>query len=215
MQRYAKSGLDDFVVALGYRGDELKAAFARGTDAWTDPSDTPAASRAWHIDAVDTGLDTNTGGRIRQLVPHMGGETFMLTWCDGLADIDLDALLRFHRSHGKLATVTAVHPPARFGHLTLDGERVTGFYEKHQPLEGWINGAFFVLEPGVADYIADDHSQWEQEPLQALAADNQLMAYKHSGFWRCVDYPQDRHDMEKLWAGGAAPWRLPSPGQAA
>ncbi len=215
MQRYAQAGLDDFVIALGYRGDELRAALSPDAGTWSDRRDAGAESRRWHIHAVDTGLATNTGGRIKQLVPHMGNQTFMLTWCDGLADIDLHALLRFHRSHGKLATVTAVHPPARFGHLALDGDSVSGFYEKHQPLEGWINGAYFVLEPEVADYIEGNHTQWEREPLQTLAAQGQLMAYRHSGFWRCVDYAGDCEYLEALWSAGEAPWRNPSPRRAA
>ena len=149
-----------------------------------------------------------TGGRIRRLAPHLGNETFMLTWGDGVSDVDLHALLRFHRAHGRLATVTAVHPPARFGHLELDGDRIVEYSEKPQAREGWINGAFFVLEPGVLDYIDGDDTIWEHAPLERLARDGQLMAYRHTGFWQCMDTLRDKELLEKLWAEGSPPpWK--------
>ncbi|HZW04536.1 MAG TPA: sugar phosphate nucleotidyltransferase, partial [Anaerolineaceae bacterium] len=137
-----------------------------------------------------------------------GGETFMLTWGDGVADIDISDLLRFHRAHGKLATLTAVRPPARYGHMRFDGDQIVEFIEKPQIGEGWINGAFFVLEPQVFDYIDGDETVWEREPLERLAADGQLMAYKHTSFWQCMDTLRERHYLETLWSSGAAPWKI-------
>ena len=141
----------------------------------------------WTVDLVDTGISTLTGGRIKRLAPYIGNSTFMLTWGDGVSDVNLDELLKFHKAHGKLATMTAVRPTARFGHLELDGEMIKNFSEKPQTQEGWINGAFFVLEPQIFDYIDGDDTQWEHKPLECLAKDGQLMAYKHSGFWQCMD----------------------------
>jgi glucose-1-phosphate cytidylyltransferase len=165
------------------------------------------AKPEWTVDLVDTGMGTLTGGRIKRLAPHLGDETFMLTWGDGVSDVNLDDLLAFHRAHGKLATLTAVHPPARFGHLDLSADQISEFSEKPQTREGWINGAFFVLEPGVFDYIAGDDTQWEKEPLERLARDGQLMAYKHTSFWQCMDTMRDKRLLEDLWQDGAAPWK--------
>jgi glucose-1-phosphate cytidylyltransferase len=151
-------------------------------------------------------METMTGGRIKRLAPFMGDETFMLTWGDGVSDVNFYDLLRFHKSHGKLATLTAVRPPARYGHLVFEGDRVAEFSEKPQIGEGWINGAFFVLEPGVFDYIDGDDTQWEREPMERLAADGQLMAYKHTSFWQCMDTLREKHILETLWNNGHAPW---------
>jgi glucose-1-phosphate cytidylyltransferase len=161
----------------------------------------------WTIDLIDTGVETLTGGRIKRLAPYLGNETFMLTWGDGVSNVNLDELLAFHRSHGKLATLTAVRPTARFGHLELDGDQIGVFSEKPQTAEGWINGAFFVLEPGVFDYIDGDHIQWEREPMERLAQDGQLMAYRHSGFWQCMDTLRDKKLLNDLWDAGNAPWK--------
>jgi len=161
----------------------------------------------WTVHLVDTGQDTLTGGRIKRLAPWLSDQTFMLTWCDAVADVDLHALLKFHRSHGRLATVTAVRPPPRFGHLVLEGDRVAQFKEKSQDFEGWINGAFFVLEPEVFDYIEGDETQWEKEPLEKLASDGELMAYRHTGFWQCMDTLHEKLLLEKLWQSGQAPWK--------
>ena len=141
------------------------------------------------------------------LQPYIGDNTFMLTWGDGVSTVDLDKLLAFHRAHGKLATVTAARPAARFGRLELDGEKVVEFSEKPQLGEGWINGAFFVLEPKIFDYIDGDDTQWEREPLEGLARDGELMAYKHEGFWQCMDTLRDKVLLEKLWDSGEAPWK--------
>jgi glucose-1-phosphate cytidylyltransferase len=159
------------------------------------------------IDLIDTGSATLTGGRIKRLAPYLNNETFMLTWGDGVADVNLRQLMEFHRAHGKLATVTAVRPPARFGRLEMQGDQVSSFTEKPQLGEGWINGAFFVLEPGVMDYIDGDDTQWEREPLERLAADGQLMAYKHTSFWQCMDTLRDKKLLETLWDAGNAPWK--------
>ena len=161
----------------------------------------------WTINLIDTGLNTMTGGRIKRLQPYMGNETFMLTWGDGVSTVDLDRLLAFHRAHGRLITMTAVRPPARYGHMEFDGDRIREFTEKPQTAEGWINGAFFVAEPQVFDYIDGDDTQFEKEPLERLAADGELMAYKHDGFWQCMDTLRDKYVLEKLWESGQAPWK--------
>ena len=162
----------------------------------------------WTVELVDTGQGTATGGRIKRLASSLGDQRFMLTWGDGVSTVDLRKLLEFHCSHGRLATVTAVRPPARFGKLELDGDAVVEFSEKPQLGEGWINGAFFVLEPGVFDYIEGDDTQWEKEPLESLARNKQLMAYRHDDFWQCMDTLRDRKLLESLWQKGKAPWKV-------
>ncbi len=153
----------------------------------------------WTVDLVDTGMKTQTGGRIKRLAPYLGNETFMLTWGDGVSDINLNDLLAFHRSHGKLATLTAVRPTARFGHLEMDGNQITEFSEKPQTKEGWINGAFFVLEPEIFDFIDGDDTHFEKEPLERLAGEGQLMAYRHTGFWQCMDTIREKKILETYW----------------
>lgn len=163
----------------------------------------------WTVDLIDTGLDSTKAKRIKRLAPYLAQDgTFMLTWGDGLSNLDLDALLAFHRSHGKLATLTAARPAARFGHLEFDGNKVVEFNEKPQTAEGWVNGAFFVLEPGVIDYIQDEELDWEQEALINLAADGELMAYKHEGFWQGIDTIREIKLMNRLWENGEAPWKI-------
>jgi glucose-1-phosphate cytidylyltransferase len=162
----------------------------------------------WRIHLMDTGLATQTGGRIKRLAGLLGNEAFMLTYGDGVADIRCDALLEFHRSHGRLATVTAVRPPARFGGLVFDGDLVSEFTEKPQIGEGWINGGFFVLEPQVLEYIDGDETIWERDPLERLAADGQLAAYRHDGFWQPMDTLRDVRLLNALWDDGDAPWKL-------
>lgn len=216
MRHYDHYGFNEFVVALGYKGDHIKRFFAdyissvssmrvdlaSGGVEFLDK----AHEEKWMVDLIETGRWTNTGGRIKRIQPFVENSTFMLTWGDGVSDIDLGKLLDFHRSHGKLATVTAVHPPARYGQLEMEGDQVSSFSEK--PLDqGWINGAFFVLEPGVFEYIDGDDTQWEKEPMEGLAADGQLMAYRHAGFWQCMDTLREKKILEDLWAGGAPPWR--------
>jgi glucose-1-phosphate cytidylyltransferase len=192
MKIYAHHGFDDFLIALGYKGDYIKRWMLEYSSIQGDLTVSlkdgqiqvlQGEREDWTVSLVDTGVATMTGGRIKRLAPYVGSETFMVTWGDGVADLDVPKLLEFHRAHGKLATVTAVRPPARFGELTLDGDgRVTTFAEKPQLTEGWINGAFFVLEPDVFEYIDDDMTQWEREPLERLAAEGQLMAYRHESF---------------------------------
>ncbi|MCZ7627718.1 MAG: glucose-1-phosphate cytidylyltransferase [Microthrixaceae bacterium] len=216
MKHYEHHGFDEFVIALGYKGEYIKRWMVdyvslaadltvRGSDGSVEAIE--SGCEDWTVSLVDTGQPTATGGRIKRLRPHIGDSTFMLTWGDGVSDVDLGALLEFHRSHGKLATMTAVRPPARFGHLELDGDRISEFSEKPQAGEGWINGAFFVVEPGVFDYIEGDDTQWEKEPLEHLAKDGQLMAYRHHGFWQCMDTIRDKKLLEQLWDDGHAPWK--------
>lgn len=217
MRHYSHYGFNHFVIALGYKGEVIKKYMV---DYCPLNSDLTVELRTgkvkicggtkpdWKVELIDTGIATLTGGRIKRLQPYLGNGTFMLTWGDGVSDVDLHDLLAFHRSHGKLATLTAVRPPARFGHLVLDGSQVAQFTEKPQTSEGWINGAFFVLEPGIFDYIDGDDTQWEREPLERLAADGQLMAYCHTSFWQCMDTLRDKRLLESLWQTGNAPWKL-------
>ena len=217
MQYYSHFGFDDFVIALGYKGEYIKRWMVEQASLTDDVTvgfkdgsvvrHGDLAPLRWTVSLIDTGQGTATGGRIKRLGPHLGDGTFMLTWGDGVSTVNLHALLAFHRSHGKLATLTAVRPPARFGHLELDGSVVTEFSEKPQVGEGWINGAFFVCEPGVLDYIEGDDTQFEREPLSGLAADGQLMAYRHDGFWQCMDTIRDKKLLDALWEQGA-PWKV-------
>lgn len=216
MRHYAHYNHNEFVIALGYKGEYIKDYVLKYSSLHSDLEIRLRSGEIrrrnglapdWCVHLVDTGLETQTGGRIKRLMPIIGRETFMLTWGDGVSDVNLDELVRFHRRHGKLATITAVRPPARYGHLDFDGDRVCEFNEKPQAAEGWINGAFFVLEPEVFDYIDDDTTQWEREPLQRLAADGQLMAYKHESFWQCMDTIRDKYVLEKLWQSNQAPWK--------
>ncbi|MCJ7700382.1 MAG: glucose-1-phosphate cytidylyltransferase [Anaerolineales bacterium] len=216
MKTYAHYGFKDFVIALGYKGEILKKYMV---DYLSLDGNITVDFRTgkvrnqnqntidWTVDLVDTGMNTMTGGRIKRLAPFMNNETFMLTWGDGVSDINIKDLLAFHNSHGKLATLTAVRPPARYGHIIFDGDRVQEFNEKPQIGEGWINGAFFVLEPQVFDYIKGDDTQFEHEPLESLAREGQLMAYRHESFWQCMDTLREKHILETLWASGKAPWK--------
>ena len=217
MNHYAAYDFKDFVIALGYKGEIIKRYVLDKVELGHDLSVDLRRGRVeihkgdsadWEIRLVDTLLHTQTGGRIKRLAPHLGNSTFMLTWGDGVSNIDLDALLAFHRAHGKLATLTAVRPPARFGHLELDGDRIAEFSEKPQAGEGWINGAFFVLEPDIFDYIDGDATHFEKEPLERLARAGQLMAYRHDSFWQCMDTIRERNLLESLWQSGNAPWKL-------
>jgi glucose-1-phosphate cytidylyltransferase len=216
MRHYAHYGFKDFVIALGYKGEHIKKYFADycalGGDVFVDFNTRQIATNGeeldWTVDLVETGLSTGTGGRIKRLANHIGSETFMATWGDGVSDVNLRKLLEFHQAHGKLATLTAVRPAARYGHLDLDGCRITRFSEKPQTSEGWINGAFFVLQPGVFDYIESDKTQFEREPLEELARDGQLMAYQHESFWQCMDTLREKRILQTLWEAGQAPWKV-------
>ena len=216
MKSYAAHGVDEFIVCLGYRGYVIKEWFANyalhTSDVTFDLRNGSmevhqSRTEPWRVTLVETGEDTMTGGRVKRVLPYVGDEAFCLTYGDGLADVDLTALIAFHRERGALATVTAVQPPGRFGSLDVDGEQVRGFQEKPRGDGAWMNGGFFVLEPGVGDYIAGDATVWEQEPMAELAASGQLAAYRHEGFWQAMDTLRERHQLEELWAAGDAPWR--------
>jgi glucose-1-phosphate cytidylyltransferase len=218
IKTYVHHGLDDFVVALGYRGEYIKrwmADYASLTSDLTIDMRTGGVGvhnsderDEWRVSLIETGQKTGTGGRIKRLKPYLGDSTFCLTWGDGVSDVDITELIAFHRRHGKLCTLTAVRPPARFGHLELDGDRIVEFSEKPQTGEGWINGAFFVCEPEVFDYIDGDETMFEKEPLERLAKDGQLMAYQHHGFWQCMDTIRDKKLLERLWDSEQAPWKV-------
>jgi glucose-1-phosphate cytidylyltransferase len=216
MNIYAAFGHRDFVIACGYRADVIKNYFHNLhllTSDWL--LDFRARTREaiggempdWRVTIVDTGLQTQTAGRILRLREWIGRETFMATYGDGVADVDIRELVAFHRQHGKLATVTAVRPPARFGRLVLDDRQVIAFEEKRQAAEGWVNGGFFVFEPEVFDYLRGDETMLEREPLETLAAEGQLMAFQHHGFWQPMDTLREKQQLEALWESGRAPWR--------
>jgi len=214
MRHYASYGHKDFYVALGYKGEMVKDYFLRYYSLSTDCTvslDTGEVIHHqrlpvdWQVTLVDTGQNTMTGGRVRRMRDWVGDETCLLTYGDGVSDVDLAALLEFHQSHGKLATVTAVHPLARFGELRLEGSRVSNFKEKPQIGKGWINGGFFVLEPAFFDLIDNDDTLLEKEPLEQAASQGELMAYQHEGFWQCMDTKRDRDVLEELWRT-SAPW---------
>ena len=216
MMHYAKYGHRDFAIALGYKGEYIKrwfrdySTFGGSMSLNTGTGEVKRCSAEmpdWNVDLVDTGLDTLTGGRIKRLASWMGNGTFMLTWGDGVSNVNLSEVLAFHRSHGKLATMTAVRPPARYGHIEFNGNRVMEFSEKPQTGEGWINGAFFVLEPQVCEYISGDDVMFEHEPMRRLAADGQLMAYKHASFWQCMDTLREKQVLQSMWEAGRAPWK--------
>ena len=218
MNIYAHHGFGEFVVALGYKGELVKDYFLR-FNAMTMDLTVDLASGAttvhdghhprWKLHLADTGPDTQTGGRLLRLRKWLeGDDLFMMTYGDGVADIDIPALLAFHRRHGRLATVTAVRPPARFGGISFDGDRVAAFAEKPQVGEGWINGGFFVLNRKVLDYIDGDQTPWENGPMERLTAEGQLMAYRHEGYWQPMDTVREKHLLEALWQSGRAPWKV-------
>jgi glucose-1-phosphate cytidylyltransferase len=217
MMHYAHYGFKEFVIALGYKGEYIKRYMVDYCSLNSDLTVNLGNGNVhvhnghpqdWTVELIDTGQATLTGGRIKRLAPFLGDSAFMVTWGDGVSDVDLHALLEFHRSHGKLATVTAVRPPARFGRLEIRDNQVVEFSEKPQLGEGWINGAFFVLEPGVLEYIDGDDTQWERAPMERLAHDGQLMAYCHTGFWQCMDTLRDKRLLESLWDSRNVPWAM-------
>ena len=218
MKYYSSHGMNEFIIALGYKKEAIIRYFMDlyyyGSDLTINTGNGSITVHRqkrepdWIVHLIDTGVSTDTGGRIKRLAPCVGNSTFMLTWCDGLTNVDLGNLLAFHQSRGKLATVTAVRSPGRFGCLELDQEHVTGFREKPTDAEGWINGAFFVLEPGVFKYTRDDTTSWERGPMVRLAAEGQLAAYRHNSFWQCMDTLREKRLLEELWAEGRAPWKI-------
>ncbi len=218
MNIYAAAGVREFIVALGYRGEVIKEYFLNffalnnnlSLDLTTGGTTIHDGNQPpWKVHLVDTGLQTQTGGRVKRLAPWLGDDdTFALTYGDGVADIDVAKLLSFHQGHNRLATVTTVRPPARLGGIIFEGDRVSEFTEKPQAGEGWINGGFFMLNRRVLDYIDGDDTLWEREPLERLARDGQLMAYRHEGFWQPMDTLRERRLLEDLWASGKAPWKV-------
>jgi glucose-1-phosphate cytidylyltransferase len=237
MKTYSHHGFSDFVVCLGYKGYVIKEYFSNYflhmSDVTFDMRDNSMqvhqhAAEPWRVTLVDTGAETQTGGRIRRVSEHIGDDTFMLTYGDGVADVDIGKLLDFHRDHGRLATITAVQPLGRFGSLEIEPDEVVGgvvapgvraFQEKPVGDGAWVNGGFFVLEPAVLDRIAGDDTLFEREPLESLAADGQLVAFRHRGFWQPMDALRDVRTLEALWASGQAPWAVwthaSSPGHTA
>jgi len=217
MSTYAHFGHKDFYLALGYKASIIKKYFINyrslNSNFTVDLSSGSVNPHQidktdWLVTLVDTGLDSMTGGRVKRMKPFIGNEPVMLTYGDGVADIDLAALLEFHKSHGKMVTVSAVHPSARFGELEMvDGGQVTSFQEKPQTGQGWINGGYFVIQPEFFELIDGDQTMLEQEPLEQVAKMGELMAFQHSGFWQCMDTKRDRDLLEKLWEDKSAPWR--------
>jgi len=217
MKIYSHFGISEFIICLGYKGYLIKEYFSNYFLHVSDVTFDLAKNRMefhrgraepWRVTLVDTGRDTMTGGRIRQVSSYIGDETFCMTYGDGVADVDIAALISHHDRSGRLATVTAVHPPGRFGALELDGDRVSGFHEKPRGDGGRINGGFFVLAPQTIDYIAGDTTVWEREPLENLAKEGQLNAYSHDGFWHAMDTLRDKRYLEDLWTSDRAPWKL-------
>ena len=217
LKHYAAYGIKESVIALGYKGEAIKQFFRDYQTLNGDMTIRLAEGAAerhlgecddWTVHLIDTGLDTQTGGRVGRLKSWLRGERFMLTYGDGVCDVNLADLLAFHERCGTLATVTAVRPPARFGGLVFDGNLVAEFTEKPQIGEGWINGGFMVLEPGIFDYISGDQTSLETDTLETLARARQLAAYRHEGFWQCMDTLRDKRQLEHLWREGRAPWRV-------
>jgi glucose-1-phosphate cytidylyltransferase len=217
MKIYSAQGLQDFIVCLGYKGYMIKEYFANYFLHMSDVTFDMASNQMqvhqknvepWKVTLVDTGEETMTGGRLKRVAPYVKDGEFCMTYGDGIGDVDVRKLLAFHRQHGKLATLTAMQPPGRFGALNLDGRAVVSFQEKPHGDGGWINGGFFVLSPKVLDYIEEDRTVWERGPMERLARERQLMAYEHAGFWQPMDTLRDKNHLEALWQSGKAPWKV-------
>ena len=216
MNTYAKFDHKDFYVALGYKADVIKEYFLNyrtlNSDFTVNLSNGSIVEHQqdavdWKVSLVDTGLNSMTGGRVKRMQNFIGNEPFLLTYGDGVSDIDIDSLVKFHKSHGKMVTVSAVHPGARFGELDIDSSVVTSFKEKPQVTQGWINGGYFVIEPEFFNLIEGDNTILEKEPLEKVAQMGELMSYQHDGFWQCMDTKRDRDSLEDLWKTGSAPWK--------
>jgi glucose-1-phosphate cytidylyltransferase len=217
MKIYSSHGINDFVICLGYKSYVIKEYFANyflhSSDVTFDMrSNTMEVHHKdvepWRVTLIDTGVSTMIGGRIKRIINYVGGEDFCLTYGDGVSDVNISELIAFHKNEGRLATVTGVQPPGRFGAIEFDGNQVTGFREKPQGDGGWINGGFFVLSPKVVDYIEGDQTVWEQEPMENLAAEGQLSLYIHRGFWHPMDTLRDKRYLESLWSSNKAPWKI-------
>ncbi len=221
MKEYLHYGFDEFIICAGYKQEYIKNYFAHyflqasdisfdfRVEKERDHREIHASDyEPWKVTVVDTGHDTMTGGRIKRIQQYVGNEPFLLTYGDGVSDVDIHKLVEFHKSHGKLVTMTAVKPEGRFGILDLDGDRIASFREKSQQDVGYINGGYMVVEPKVFDYIDGDSTTFEREPLERVAEEGQLMAFKHKGFWQCMDTMRDRQKLEKLWMSGHAAWKV-------
>ncbi len=217
MKTYSSHGISDFVICCGYKGYMIKEYFANYflhmSDVTFDLKNNEMnvhrkSAESWNITLVDTGINTMTGGRLKKIQKYVDNETFCFTYGDGLANISITELIEFHKNNNTLATVTAVQPPARFGALELDGNKVVSFKEKPPGDGNWINGGYFVLEPGVFDYVEGDSTVWEKEPVENLSKNNQLSAYRHSGFWQPLDTLRDKNKLEDLWSSGSPPWKV-------
>lgn len=217
MKQYSHFGFNDFIICAGYKQAVIKEWFANyfihTSDITFDFSKGNEIvvhnkhSEPWKVTIVDTGLNTMTGGRIKRVKEYIGNETFFLTYGDGVSNVDIQKTLEFHRFHAKLATITTIQPEGRFGYIDLNGDHVLSFREKSEHDTGWINAGFMVLEPQVIDYIKDDSSVFEREPMEKIASEGQMVCYKHTGFWQCMDTLRDKERLEKLWASGSAPWK--------
>jgi glucose-1-phosphate cytidylyltransferase len=216
MKIYAAHGIEDFVICLGYKGYLIKEYFANYYLHTCDVSFDLAKgdmevhrseTEPWRVTLVDTGEQTMTGGRLQRVLPYVGEEDFCFTYGDGVADVDITALIAFHREQGAKATVTAVQPPGRFGALDVDGAHVREFEEKPRGDGAWTNGGFFVLSPEIGGYLGGEQTVWEQEPMRSLARDGELACYRHEGFWQAMDTLRDRNQLDQLWSSGKAPWR--------
>jgi len=217
MKIYSHYGINDFVICLGYRGYVIKEYFANYflhmSDVTFDISENRMEvhqqhAEPWRVTLVDTGQETLTGGRLKRVREYVGNESFCFTYGDGVADIDVGKLIQFHRSQRSLATLTAIQPPGRYGAVSIDDTRVLSFAEKPEGDGAWINGGFFVLEPGAIDYIQGDQTSWESDALVRLARDGKLSGYKHAGFWQAMDTLRDKNQLEDLWQSGKAPWKV-------
>jgi len=216
MKTYSAHGISDFIICLGYKGYMVKEFFANyylhQSDVTFNMQDNSMkvhqnTAEPWTVTLVDTGELTQTGGRLKRIAPYLNDEDFCFTYGDGVSDVDLSALIAFHKSQATLATVTAVQPPGRFGSLDMTGNKISSFEEKPQGDGSWINAGYFVLVPKVLEYIEGDQTPWEAEPLQQLAKDGQLGAFRHEGFWQPMDTLRDKNHLEELWSSGAAPWK--------
>lgn len=218
MKEYAYYGYDDFIICAGYKQEYIKEYFSNyylhNSNITFDFKHENKItvhendSEPWNVTIVDTGLNTMTGGRGKRIAPYIGNETFMLTYGDGVCDVPIDKLEAFHHAHGKICTMTAVKPEGRFGILDIEGDVIKSFREKSKNDVGFINGGYMVLEPEIFDYIEGDSTTFEREPLEKIAQEDQLMAFKHNGFWQCMDTMRDREKLESLWAADKAPWKV-------
>jgi glucose-1-phosphate cytidylyltransferase len=217
MKFYAAYGYTEFVIALGYKGDVIKDYFldyhshAHSLTVKVTTGEVllhDGECEDWTVHLLDTGLSSNTGGRVKKIAEYIGKEPFLLTYGDGVSNVNIPQLVNYHREKGKLVTLTAVRPSARFGQLHIRDGQVVQFAEKHQADEGWINGGFFVLQPEITDYVVDDRTSWESEALEKIAADGQLAAFRHDGFWQSMDSLRDANTLERIWQEGNAPWKI-------